>query len=164
MAHGANSRFAWGNKKAGVEYVLTHRRELHAYAECFHAGNMEFNELILKYLQIPGLGIVKAEFLAQLTVGEGACLDVHNLRMLGLSESAFKTPKTLRVESIQKRISAYNAVWRAVNPQSSYWWNEWCDAYASRPQTKSPVKYQSGSDVSAAHLCAIESKGVTCTQ
>lgn len=153
--NGADSRYAWGNKKAGIRYILENKVELHHFAvEAYH-GRMNLDSLILRYLAIPGLGIVKTQFLAQMTVGNGACLDMHNLRELGLSESAFKTPKTLKVETIAKRIEAYNAIWQAGNRDSAYWWNYWCDSYAQRKQAKSPIKYETGSEVSRVHLCAI---------
>jgi len=153
--NGVDSRFAWGNKKAGVAYVIANKTELHHCAVETYHGRMTLDSLILHYLAIPGLGITKAQFLAQMTVGDGACLDMHNLRELGLSEAAFKTPKTLKVASIMKRIETYNAIWRAGNRDSAYWWNHWCNSYAIRKQAKSPIKYANGSEVSRVHLCAI---------
>jgi thermostable 8-oxoguanine DNA glycosylase len=152
--HGAESRFAWGNKRAGIAYILAEQHGLHAKAQAYQRGGISLESLILEYLAIPGLGIVKASFLCQLTVGDGACLDIHNLRAMGLNEAAFKTPKTLKVESILKRIRAYNGAWSAIG-DSAYWWNSWCDSYAARAQAKSPVKYSDGAAVSAAHLTII---------
>lgn len=149
MVNGAESRFAWGNKRNGVAYVLANKTLLHRAVERFHDNN-DLDSLLLEYMAIPGLGIVKASFLAQLTVANGACLDVHNLRALGLDINIFKTPKTLKPEFIMKRLRTYNATWRA-HGDSAFWWDSWCDAYAARAQAKSPIKYQNGSEVSRVH-------------
>lgn len=121
----------WGWKSAGLHYVRANKRALHASALAFVRGDKSLDDLILDYLAIPGLGIVKASFLAQLTVGDGACLDTLNLRTLGLAETAFKTPKTLQVKTVRQRIHAYNAVWRASG-DSAHWWDSWCDLVALR--------------------------------
>lgn len=152
--HGVDSRFAWGNKRKGIEFILANKRALWDDARRAWEGETSLDDLILAYLAIPGLGVVKASFLAQMTIGNGACLDMHNLRSMGLSESAFKTPKTLRVQSIRNRIKTYNAAWQAYG-DSAYWWDMWCDAYAARAQAKSPHKYANGSEVSAQHLIVI---------
>jgi hypothetical protein len=154
---GPQSRFAWGNKRKGIEYILANKRGLWKSARAFKAGKIGLDDLILDYLAIPGLGIVKASFLAQLTVGDGACLDVHNLRAMGLDLDSFKTSKSLKVESIRKRIAVYNAAWRALG-DSAYWWDTWCDSYAARAQAKSPYKYKDGAEVSNAHNIIIRSR------
>lgn len=121
----------WGWKSAGLHYARANKRELHACAMAYVAGKKSLDDLILDYLAVPGLGIVKASFLAQLTVGNGACLDTLNLRTLGLAETAFRTPKTLHVKTVRQRIHAYNAVWQATG-DSAYWWDAWCDLVAQR--------------------------------
>jgi hypothetical protein len=151
------ARSLWGWKGLGLHYARAHKRDLHASALAFRDGRIDLDTLILHYLAIPGLGIVKASFLAQMTVGDGACLDTLNLRTLGLAESAFKTPKTLQVKTIRARIAAYNAVWRSVG-DSAYWWDAWCDLVASR--THNVRGYVIGTagpshDVSRLHRLAI---------
>lgn len=125
------SPFLWGHKAGSLHYVRANKRALHASARACYEGDKSLDDLILDYLAIPGLGIVKASFLAQMTVGDGACLDTLNLRTLGLREDAFKTPKTLQVKTIRARIAAYNATWRSVG-DSAHWWDSWCDLVASR--------------------------------
>lgn len=121
----------WGWKSASLHYARANKRELHAASMAYVAGRKSLDDLILDYLAIPGLGIVKASFLAQLTVGDGACLDTLNLRTLGLTESHFKTPKTLQVKTIRAKIHTYNTVWRASG-DSAHWWDSWCDLVAQR--------------------------------
>ncbi len=151
--HGSDSRYAWGNKKAGVAYVLANQRELLRSVQNYHSTG-DLNALIRDYMDIPGLGIVKASFMAQLTVADGACLDIHNLRHLGLSVESFKMSKTATPATYARRIGAYNAVWRDIG-DSAHWWDLWCDSYAQRAQAKSPVKYANGSEVSRVHRVII---------
>lgn len=125
------SRFLFGWKSAGLHYVRANKKALHASARACHDGTKTLDDLILDYLAVPGLGIVKASFLAQMTVGDGACLDTLNLRTLGLSETAFRLSKTLTVKTVKARIAAYNAVWRSVG-DSAHWWDSWCDLVAGR--------------------------------
>lgn len=153
----------WGWKSNGLHYVRANKRELWDAARACYAGNRSLDDLILDYLAVPGLGIVKASFLAQMTVGDGACLDTLNLRTLGLSESAFKTPKTLQVKTIRQRIAAYNATWRSVG-NSAYWWDAWCDLVAQRTHNargaSHPSAGQGAHAVSKIHRLAING-GIT---
>jgi hypothetical protein len=125
------SRYLFGWKSSGLHHVRANKRSLHYAAQACHGGDITLDELILEYLAIPGMGIVKASFLAQMTVGDGACMDTLNLRTLGLSETAFRLSKTLTVKTVKRRIAAYNAVWRSVG-NSAHWWDSWCDLVASR--------------------------------
>jgi len=148
----------WGWKSNGLHYVRAHKRELHASAQRFARGEIDLDSLILDYLAIPGMGIVKASFMAQLTVGDGACLDTLNLRTLGLSEEAFKLSKSLTVKTVRARIHAYNSVWRGVG-DSAHWWDAWCELVAKRSFNilgRSIGKPGSAAhDVSALHRLAI---------
>jgi hypothetical protein len=145
--HGAESRFLFGWKRAAFRFLAEHKGRLQGKARECAAGNLPLDSLILDYLAIPGLGIVKASFLAQMTVGQGACLDSHNLKALGLDIDAFKTPKRLKVNTIARRITAYRAIWEAEG-DSAAWWDRWCDHVA----TLYPKRFKDGAEVSALHL------------
>ena len=157
--HGTQSRYMWGFKPDGFRYARKNARELWQASRDFADGRKSLDDLILDYLAIPGLGIVKASFLAQLTVGEGACLDTHNLRSLGLALDAFKTPKTLTIATVRKRIATYNATWRRAGT-SAYWWDSWCDGVGNRTHNARGAKVNGsfnggGAEVSALHRLAI---------
>ncbi len=81
-----------------------------------------------------------------MTVCQGACLDSHNLKALGLDVNTFKTPKSLTVKTIALRITVYNATWQAIG-DSAHWWNGWCDFIA----TLYPKRFANGAAVSALH-------------
>ena len=155
--NGISSVYLFGAKRSGLAYVMRNRRELHKSALAYADGRISLDTLILDYLAVPSLGIVKASFLAQMTVGDGACLDTLNLRTLGLAETAFRLPKTLTVGTVRKRIAAYNAVWRSVG-DSAHWWDSWCDLVATRSHNARGALIQGFDDtahVSRTHRLAI---------
>lgn len=143
--NGRQSKYLWGFKSNGFDFLLAHGSRLHKAARVAHAAN-DLDGLIWAYLEIPGLGLVKASFLAQLTIGQGACLDVHNLKRFGFKPDAFKLPKSLKAETIHSKIRLYNAAWSA-HGDSRFWWDTWCDHLAKRHK----AHYKSGHDVSVIH-------------
>lgn len=144
-AKGRDSAYLFGFKQAGFDYLTANAPYLQAVAqECFVKDDL--HAAIRAFLNIPGLGIVKASFLAQMTIGQGACLDTHNLQRLGLPETAFRTPKTLSNVALHKRIAAYNDIWQAQG-DSAFWWDSWCDYLATRTRNS----FESGLDVSRTH-------------
>jgi thermostable 8-oxoguanine DNA glycosylase len=147
---GSQSRFLFGSKREGYEFASENRRVLLKQAQGFVKGKMSLEALILEFMEIPGLGLAKASFLAQIVVGDGACLDRHNLRFLGLPESFVKAPKTLQPASLFRKVEAYNETWRK-HGNSALWWNQWCDHVASIY----PKSFRNGAAVSALHRIAV---------
>ncbi|MDX0267642.1 hypothetical protein GOC13_07335 [Sinorhizobium meliloti] len=146
---GRESKYLFGHKRLGFDFIQAHASRLQRLArECKDSGDLD--SYVLALLECPNLGIVKASFFAQMTVADGACLDSHNLKRLGLAETFFRLPKTLKLDSVHKRIRAYNAVWRTEG-DSAYWWNTWCDHLAK--QTRNA--FDSGAQVSAYHRLAL---------
>ena len=164
---GIASPYLFGSKAEGLAYVQEHKRHLFRVVQACRAGKLSLEGLITEFLAIPGLGIAKTSFLAQMSVGDGACLDVLNLRRLGLNESAFKIGKGLGAPFVARRIQAYNAVWQSQG-DSAYWWDTWCDGLAARQTIDTGRKrkdgttimrriagFADGAEVSALHRIAI---------
>jgi len=147
--NGRESRFLFGHKRAGFDFIQSHATRLQGLARIAKDSG-DLDSYVLALLECPNLGIVKASFFAQMTVADGACLDSHNLKRLGLAETFFRLPKSLKLESVHKRIRAYNAVWRTEG-DSAYWWNTWCDHVAA--QTRNG--FESGAQVSQFHRLAL---------
>ena len=147
---GINSRFLFGVKRQGYAFIQENKVNLWRQAKRFTKGEISLEQLIIEYMAIPGLGITKASFLAQMTVADGACLDSHNLRRLGLSETQFRLAKGLKVETVLQKIKAYNAVWQSVG-DSAYWWDSWCEYLAN----KRTGTWRSALHVSETHMHAI---------
>jgi hypothetical protein len=148
QANGSASRFLWGNKGKAWAFLQEHAGRI---ADAILSEDHE--AAILTVLEVPGLGIVKASFLLQMLTGEGACLDLHNLDRLGLKRDAFKTPKTLKVDTVKARIATYVATWKAQG-DSRFWWDSWCNHVA----TVYPKHFADGDAVSALHVIALENK------
>lgn len=147
---GAESRFLFGSKRDGYNYASENRRVLLKQAQDFVKGKNSLETLILDFMEIPGLGLAKASFLAQIVVGDGACLDRHNLRFLGLPENFVKAPKTLQAASLFRRVQVYNETWQK-HGNSALWWNQWCDHVADIY----PRSFANGSEVSKLHRIAV---------
>jgi hypothetical protein len=144
-AKGDESVYLFGHKRAGYQYVSAHVAELRDAAKRAHDTG-DLDSLILRYLDVPSLGLAKASFAAQMTMADGACLDVHNLRRLGLGPSAMRLSKKLKPDSIARKVQEYNEAWRKVG-DSAHWWDSWCDALVFNSYNK----FENGFEVSAMH-------------
>lgn len=168
--HGTRSRFMFGSKPDGLTYARQNKRILHKAARACHAGNLDLAGLVQEYMGIPGLGIVKASFLAQLTVGQGACLDTVNMQRLGLAWNMFATSKArLSPSAIRARILSYQAVCNAHGTTQEFW-DIWCDTLAARQEIPTgkfskidgmPIyrrieAFKSGEAASAVHRLAVD--------
>lgn len=133
--NGANSKWLFGSKRVGYQYAIDHAAVLHAaVVKAAEIGDVVGAVDVLS--NIPGLGVVKASFVAQICGLEASCLDTHNLRRLGLAESAFKMPKGLKHETRLSKIRAYLALC-VKSGGSEYWWNTWCATVAGTRANKS---------------------------
>jgi hypothetical protein len=150
-AHGRDSVYLFGSKRNGFDYAAEHVSDLRIAAQIAY-DKADLDGLIMTYLSIPGLGLVKASFLAQLTIADGACIDLHNARRLGLTPNDLKMPKTLRDPAKLARISSYNATWQQ-HGNSEYWWNTWCDNMVGTSYNK---RLATGAQASAIHRLPIE--------
>ena len=134
-ANGANAKSLFGMKRDGYRYAVDHAPVLHAAI----AKAIEVNDVVgaVDVLSnVPGLGIVKASFVAQIVGLEVACLDSHNLARLGLPETAFKLAKSVKPETKRAKIAAYVAAC-ARTGGSAYWWNSWCEFVAGNKANRS---------------------------
>ena len=145
--NGDSSKYLFGSKRAGYQYVVAH-------AAVFHAAivkAVEVNDVVGAVdviSTIPSLGVVKASFVAQLCGLEVACLDTHNLKRLGLAESAFKLAKSVKPDTKRAKIAAYVKVCGDTGG-ARHWWNSWCEYVAGNRANRSLV---SGDAVSAYHV------------
>jgi hypothetical protein len=133
-AHGAASKYLFGSKRAGYAYALEHAEVL--FAAITKAVDVKDTIGAIDVLSnIPGLGIVKAAFIAQIVGLEASCLDGHNLKRLGLSETAFKLAKSVKPETKRAKIRAYLELCCKTGG-AEYWWNTWCEYVAGNKGNK----------------------------
>jgi|SRR5215471_9384954 len=146
-ANGAASKYLFGSKKVGYAYAVAHAEVLHAAV----TKAVEVNDVIgaVDILSnIPGLGIVKASFIAQIVGLEASCLDTHNLKRLGYAETAFRLAKSVKPATKRAKIAAYLDVCTSTGG-ARHWWNSWCDFVAGNRANKA---LDTGDKVSAFHV------------
>ena len=140
--NGLDSKYLFGSKRSGWDYVLAHKKEIH---EAIYSRKLPMAEKLLAVASIPNIGLVKAGFVLQLCIGKVGCLDVHNLRRFGLSPQAFKT-YGLKYDTALGKAKLYVKVCEDLGG-CEYLWNSWCDLLAE----KYPNKYKNGQHVSRLH-------------
>lgn len=137
-------------KRDAFEFINTNKKFL--YENMYH-NNLSVAEQILSMTSIPGIGIVKAGFIVQLCTGQVGCLDVHNLRMFGLTESTFKFSKTVKQNTALAKINLYIETCKKLGG-SEFLWDNWCEFIAK----KYPQHFASAEQVSQMHVDLILSK------
>lgn len=139
--------------------------------ECFQWLNDEFNklalfqcaleakdnphELLSIFSTIPGIGIPKAGFCAQLIFGKAGCIDVWNAKKYGLDKSAFEMRKNAPLTVKNKKIALYLAIASDCGTSEELW-DSWCIDMANRY----PKIWESGDDVSKYHIKCLEAVGL----
>jgi hypothetical protein len=145
--NGRDSVYLFGAKRAGFDYVAEHARALRIDAQIAY-DKKDLDALVMRFLDVPCLGLAKASFLAQMTMADGACLDVHNLRSLGLDATALRLSKTLTIASKARKVSTYNSAWQSKG-DSAFWWDSWCEGLLTRSAYH---RFANAAEVSAMHL------------
>lgn len=147
---GVNSKYLFGSKRDGYRYAVDHACVLHAaVVEAVRVNDVVGAVDVLT--NVPGLGIVKAAFVAQICGLDVACLDTHNLRRLGMAEGALKLAKSVKPETRRRKIADYVALCSSTGG-ARHWWNTWCDYVAGNRANKS---LPTGDAVSAYHVACI---------
>ena len=146
--HGEHAVCLFGSKRDGYRYVVEHASVLHAaIVEAKRTSDVIAAVDVLSL--IPGLGVVKAGFVAQCLGFEVACLDTHNLRRLGLPIDALKLSKSLKPDTRRAKIVAYVDLCKRTGG-AQYWWNTWCAYVVGRRN-----KFASAMEVSAFQCVAL---------
>ncbi len=146
----AFKRVIWGSKPAGLEYLdgpdgwSVYNLASGCAATRDAAGVLE------NLTRVPGFGLAKAGFLAQMCYGLAGCLDTHNLRRFGLSPNLCALRGNLKPPTRARRIDAYLAAVDACGGTESLW-DGWCIHLADRD----PSRYAHAYDVSELHPAAL---------
>jgi hypothetical protein len=134
-AHGARSRTLWGFKAQSYEYVQAHKDAIFAAFQSMERDGTATAETVTRlFTQIPGLGIVKAGFVAQMLGFDVACFDSRNMHKLGFgpNDRPFRALKAkagamVKAEAVAKYVQATR-----VHGGARYWWNAWCEEQSAR--------------------------------
>ena len=163
--HGIKSKWVSSAKALGITYAQEHKAELHTlmlnlkevlnsdpYADLSPiAGITGAQAAVDLFMRIPSIGMVKAGFISQMCGFEVACLDRHNIRMLGLSETALLVSKKIKPELRLKKILSYVELCRLRGAE--YWWDTWCNYVAEKGGMNKSLP--TGDAVSAYHVTTI---------
>lgn len=155
-AEGVQSKWVSSTKALGIEYAKANAQRLHqeinAIAELHGKDTIDgAQEAVDLFVSIPSIGMVKAGFIAQMCGFEVACLDRHNIRMLGLPETALLLNKKVKPELRRSKIRNYVKLCRRKGAE--YWWNTWCNYVAEKGGMNKSLP--TGDAVSKYHVAAV---------
>jgi len=154
--HGIKSKWVSSAKALGITYAQEHKAELHTLMlnlrEVLGSDTIAGAQAAVDlFMRIPSIGMVKAGFISQMCGFEVACLDRHNIRMLGLSETALLVSKKIKPELRLKKIYSYVELCRQRGAE--YWWDTWCNYVAEKGGMNKSLP--TGDAVSAYHVTTI---------
>lgn len=153
---GNQSRFLWGFKIPAYDWIQEHKETVYETAMDISQGyadpSVRAKELLRYFATLPGLGLVKGGFMAQLCFGVSGCFDTHNLKYFDILPLKFKASrfKSASKELKTKLIQDYQALVKDKGGCEALW-NHWCNLVAQ----KQPIHYNSAYDVSEMHCRAI---------
>jgi len=149
---GIDSRYIgnWQMKRNAFKYILKNRKDIWQSMQDYKAGKIDLAELLLIVASCDGLGLVKAGFVIQLSIGEIGCLDVHNLRRFGLNGSTFKYGSNASYALMRKKAELYIETCNKLGG-CEYLWDSWCEYLAE----KNPNRFRDADHVSELHSNAM---------
>lgn len=137
--------FGW--KRRAYRHIELHGREMHETLNALWSADVlpawAERQAIRALMQVPGLGIVKAAFAAQLFGFDVACIDSRNAEREGRKRDAFKYDKGRSTDArLEKLLTLYLSV---THGRAEEYWDAWCDYVAADYGL-------TGEQVSAIHL------------
>jgi len=146
---GVDSPCLWGFKRAGYEYLRDNRRRLYKSVRQCRNGETYLDDLMRDFLKVPGLGMAKAGFLCQLVVGDGGCLDMHNVERFDLNPGVWfirkRTAMAEQVAEVDNKINLYLHLCQLCGGSEALW-DDWCNHLNDRVST-----FEGAEDVSRRH-------------
>lgn len=149
----------FGHKVQAFHYLRSNRKRLFADCEAIwesrEAPDAIDDRLLLRLSQIPGVGLVKAGFIAQLAYGTSGCIDTHNLVRFDIPMGTFKSKrvKGTKPATAARWVRYYNETIDRLGGTASLW-DSWC-AYVAEHAKGWPVALRSPEAVSRCHLAAL---------
>ena len=147
MESGSTSRFAWGAKKKGIEFVEANYQTL--YDDAFRRRN-DALALMDLFLQIPGMALVKAGFLCQIFAGSVGCIDTHNVKLYNIPLNVLRYRYEGSDANKVARVKRYVELCAGLGG-AHFLWSQWCD-YLARLR---PQNWGDGAEVSQFHVDVI---------
>lgn len=153
---GTQSKWVSATKANGINYAKMNQAYLHKQIlhirDKYGLDTIDGSQYAIDlFIKIPSIGMVKAGFIAQMCGFNVACLDRHNVRALGMSETALNLNKKVSDKLRLKKIREYVKLCRRRG--SEYWWDTWCNYVAERGGMNKSLP--TGDAVSRYHVTAI---------
>jgi hypothetical protein len=152
--NGLKSKSLWGLKSKGLEYSINNKDYLLKEVKLLTDNPNDIDTItkgVELFMAIPNIGLVKAGFIMQMLGFNIACMDMHNIKRLGLKSNVVNIPATLKRTTKIKKIKAY--IQLTQKKGTEYWWDSWCDYVAGNRGNK---ELDTGTKVSEYHIkCVI---------
>jgi hypothetical protein len=154
--HRGASKYLWGMKGIGFRHVQDNATSIYDAALDYgsHADrDRRADELLALFAMLPGFGLVKGGFAAQLLFGEVGCIDTHNVARFGIRRAAWFRADKYKSVSLKTRIAYRRTYLNFTIRQggAAALWDGWCNYVAE----KYPSIYESGNYVSKLHCAAL---------
>lgn len=144
----ASSVYLFGHKRKAYAWLQVNAERLWLHLKC-DAGAPEpeaSRAALHRLIEVPGLGVVKAGFVAQLMGFDIACLDSRNVTRQGREPRAYRLdPRDMQGGRRKRIVDAYVA---DVGGQAAEYWDAWCEYVA-------PFHGLEAFEVSALHLAIL---------
>ena len=147
---GSASAKAFGSKANGLDWLKHNKGKLYTAAML---TQRKPRKLLNAFLAVPGLGLVKAGFAAQLFANQVGCLDLHNIKLYDIPLSALRYGYKLKPETQRKKQQTYVDLCKALGGSAALW-TRWCDYLA----TLRPNNWANGEEVSQFHVDVVTGK------
>lgn len=154
---GIESRFLWGWKRDAYSFIDQNKTTVHRDMALLYDGSADpvrqEREILAYGATMPGMGLVKAGFMAQLCFGVGGCIDTHNVNRFQTGRAQF-----LRADSYKrvspgtkaKYLTEYQSLLASAGGCEALW-DDWCIYVHSRGRGS----YNSAEHVSQLHVEAL---------
>jgi hypothetical protein len=132
-----------------VEYLDANTERLYYKAlSLVRRGDTE--NLLIEFLQIPGMGLVKAGFLCQIFNGTVGCIDTHNIKLYDIPLNVLRYNYEAKAETQSAKVRQYVELCNGLGGSHALW-SRWCD-YVAKVR---PFNWSSGAEVSHFHVAVI---------
>lgn len=155
-SEGDESKWAFGVKRDALRYIEEKAGFVYDTAEFIYREEQysggTYGALLSYFASLPGLGLIKGGFLAQLVYGEIGCLDTHNIERFGLNARSFAAYRFKAAKTVATRkafVRHYLELCEACGG-CALLWAEWCEYVAQRDN-----KFKTAEEVSRIHLTAL---------
>jgi len=146
---GMASRFAWGSKSKGVEFIEANYGSMYCTARLIVRQGSDA-DLMTEFLRIPGMALVKAGFLCQIFAGSVGCIDTHNIKLYNIPVSALRYRYENSAACNQAKVARYVELCNGLGGAHALW-SRWCDYVAALR----PFNWTDGAEVSQFHVDVI---------